>query len=132
MKLNNRGNFSLIGLLAAMVIIVVLAAIYFGKGGGLSTVKSDSKLLDQSSKKQTLIGKSLDTGQSVDCREHLRQIRAGISTYKLSSGSDENPATLKDIKLGTSVDYFKCPVSEQAYTYNPATGTVTCPTHPSF
>ncbi len=61
MKLGNRGNLSLIGLLAAVAIIAIVAAFYFGKSGGVATVKSDSPLLDKSSQKQTLVGKSLDT-----------------------------------------------------------------------
>lgn len=132
MKLNKRGNLSLIGLLAAVATIVVLAAMYFGKGGGTATVKNDSTLLDQTSQKQTIIGKSIDTGKSVDCRQRLNQIRAGIATYKASSGTEQNPASFKDLQMGVSADYFTCPVSNQPYIYDPATGTVKCQTHANF
>jgi len=40
--------------------------------------------------------------------------------------------TLKDIGLGVSTTYFRCPVSNQPYSYDPATGKVTCPTHPDY
>ena len=131
MKLSNRGNWSLIGMLAAVAIIVILAAMYFGKGGG-TTVRSDSKLLDQTSKKQTVVGRSIDTGKSVDCRSRLNQIRVGISTYKSTSGSEQNPASLKDLQMGVSADYFSCPVSKQPYVYDSAAGTVKCQTHTGF
>lgn len=132
MKLNNRGNWSLIGLLAAVAIIVVLAALYFGKGGGVTTVKSDSPLLDKSSTKQTVVGKSIDTAKAAECRERLDQIRKGIETYKATSGTEANPPTFKDIGLGVSTTYFQCPVSNQPYAYDPATGTVKCPTHANY
>lgn len=125
MKMNNRGNWSLIGLLAAVAIVMVLGAVYFK--GGFSTVKSNSTLVDKSSKKQTVFGKSIDTGKGVDCRERLNQIRTAVQQSKAVSGSEENPASLKDLQMGVGPDYFNCPVSNQPYVYDPATGTVHCP-----
>lgn len=134
MKLNNRGNWTLIGLLAAVTIIAVLAAIYLvgGNSGGTVTVKGNSKLLDSKSKKKTIVGRSIDTGKAADCQQRIHQIRLGIDAYKSSSASDTNPSSLKDIGLRVSMDYFKCPVSDQPYTYDPATGTVQCPTHTQY
>lgn len=131
MRLNNRGNWTLIGLLAAVAIIAVLAYVVFGSGG-LSTVKEDSALLDKGSQKKTLVGKSLDTAKSVDCENRLRQIRSGVEMVKTSSTDGRPPATLKDAVPGVSTSYFYCPVSEKAYVYDPATGRVQCPTHPTF
>ena len=125
MRLNNRGNWSLIGILVAVAIVVILAAIYLG-GNNMTTVKEDSSLLDKSSDKQTVVGKSIDTAKGADCRERLNQIRTGIATYKASQGSEENPAALKDLQMGVSADYFQCPVSGQAFNYDSATGQVQC------
>ncbi len=129
MKLNNRGNLSLIGLLVTVVILGVVLYFYFGGSGGgqVSTVKSDSKMLDKSSKKKTVFGKAIDTSKGVDCEQRLRQIRAAIETYKVSSERGAPPPTLKDAGLSVMPDYFDCPVSKQAYIYDPATGTIRCP-----
>lgn len=125
MKLNNRGNWSLIGMLMAAAIIGVVIYLYMGQGTGPSTVKSSSNLVDQSSKKKTVYGKAMDTGKAVDCQQRLRQIRTAIEMSKTTS--EANPPTLKDAGLNVRPDYFKCPVSNQDYTYDPATGIVKCP-----
>lgn len=131
MKLNNKGNWSLIGLLLAVAIVVIVAAVYFGGSSG-STVKKNSDLLDPASKKNTVFGKAIDTGKASACKEQLSQIRMGIENYK-STGTDEsNPKSFKDLGLGVNDDYFRCPVSKQPYTYDAATGTVKCPTHANF
>lgn len=134
MTLNRRGSLGLIALLVTVLIIVVAAAVYFGGSGGtgLTTVKKDSTLLDSKSTKQTVVGQAIDTGKAADCRERLNQIRTGIATFKTTGTDDRNPPTLKDIGLGVRPDYFACPVSKQPYTYDPATGTVKCPTHTQF
>jgi len=132
MKLSNRGSWSLIGLLVVVVIIVVAAAYMFGGMGGPSTVKSNSPLLDSKSQKQTIVGKSIDTGKASVCRQQLGQIRQGIQAYKASEGTESNPRTLKDIGLSVGQEFYQCPVSNQPYTYDPAAGTVKCPTHNQF
>ena len=133
MKRNNRGNWSLIGLLVAVAIVIGVTAIYFSGGiGGTATVKNDSNLLDQASQKQTTVGRAIDTGKSTVCREQLNQIRTAVQNAKATSGTEENPASFKDLGMSVSADYFKCPVSGQAYTYDPTTGKASCPTHPGF
>ena len=125
MRLNNRGNWTLIGLLVAVVIIMVLGAMYFG-GAGFTTVGKNEKLLDPASNKQTVVGKAMDTAKGEDCRQRLIQIRTGISAYQTTDGSESFPATLKDVGLGVSTDYFYCPVSNQPFVYDPTTGKVNC------
>ena len=134
MKLDNRGSWGLIALLVVAAIIMIWAAMYFGKNGGagLTTVggKKNHALLDSKSKKQTIVGQSLDTAKSADCRERLIQVRTGIYNYQTTENGF--PHTLKDIELGVGADYFQCPVSKQPYTYDPETGTVKCPTHSNY
>lgn len=125
MRLNNRGNWTLVGMLVAVVIIMVAGAMYFGNAN-TTTVSKDNKVLDQSSKKKTVIGKSMDTAKGEDCRQRLNQIRLGINAYQASSTDEGFPPTLKDIGLGVSNDYFYCPVNNQPYAYDPNTGTVRC------
>lgn len=127
MKPDNRGSWSLVGLLAAVAVVGLLAFFLFGRSGGPSSVKSDSQLVDQSSKKQTVYGKSMDTAKGVDCAERMRQIRTAIQMYRDTNTDGTNPPTLKDAGLSVGSDYFKCPVSGQPYNYDPSGGTVTCP-----
>ena len=130
MKLNNQGNLTLIGLLVALVIIGIVAAIMFH--GVPSSVSEDSELLDKGTTKQSLPGRAIDTGKSVTCRQQLNQIRAGIALYKTTSMDESNPPTLKDAVPNVSTAYFQCPVSNRLYTYDPAAGQVQCPSHPDF
>ncbi len=136
MKLNNRGSWSLIGLLVAVAIVIVVAAIMMGggKNGPVpSTVgKKNAGMLDSKSTKQTVFGRSMDTAKATDCRERLNQIRLGIQNWKAMEATEANPRTLKDIGLGVGSDYFQCPMSGKAYTYDPTTGIVKCPTHDNF
>lgn len=131
MKRNNRGSWSLVGLLVVAAIIVVVVAVKFA-GGPMTTADKDKSLLDKASTKKTTVGRAIDTGKSVECREQLRQIRVGIDMYKQTSTSGGPPPTLKEAVPSVSSAYFQCPVTGQAYTYDPATGTVTCPSHPTF
>jgi hypothetical protein len=124
MKISNLGNWSLIGMLAAVAIICVVAAMMF-TGGNLSTVKKDNSLLDQHSKKQTVYGKALDTAKGEDCRQRLNQVRTAIENQKASSTTEANPKSLNELGLGPG--YLRCPVSNQPYVYDPATCTVHCP-----
>lgn len=131
MKLNDRGSWSLIGLLVVVVIIVVAGVYLFGKMGP-STVKNNSPLLDSKSKKETVVGKSIDTAKASACQQQLIQIRQGIQAYKASEGTEANPKSLKDLQLGVRPDFFQCPMTNQPYTYDPATGAVKCPTHSTY
>lgn len=124
MKRNNKGNWTLIGMLVAIVIVGVVAAMMF-TGGNMSTVKKDSSLVDQYSKKQTVYGKAMDKAKGEDCRQRLNQVRTAIQNEKAVSTTEGNPKSLND--LGLSPGYLKCPVGGQNYIYDPATGTVRCP-----
>jgi hypothetical protein len=52
--------------------------------------------------------------------------------WKQQEGTEQNPRTLKDIRLGVGSEFFECPMTHKAYTYDPATGTVKCPTHDTY
>jgi type II secretory pathway pseudopilin PulG len=131
MKMNNRGSWSLIGLLAAVAIVCIAAAWMF-TGGKLSTVSKDSSLVDQSSTKQTVYGKAMDKAKGEDCRQRLNQVRTAIQNQKAMSTTEGNPKSLSELGLGSG--YLNCPVSNQPYIYDPATGTVKCqyPGHANY
>lgn len=132
MKLNNKGNWSLVGLLAAAAIVIIAAGLYFN--GNFTSVSEKSNLLDKSSEKQTTVGKAIDTAKGTDCRERLSQTRSAIAMFKNSGETETSPPDLKSLEMGVSPDYFLCPVSGQAYKYDPAAGEVSCsyPSHSSF
>ncbi|MCE5313592.1 MAG: hypothetical protein ABFD49_02330 [Armatimonadota bacterium] len=131
MRLNNRGNWSLIGLLAA-VVIVCLAAAWMFTGNKMSSVDKGSKLLDQSSTKKTVYGKAMDTAKGEDCRQRLNQVRMAIQSRKAMGETEGNPKSLSEVDLPAG--YLNCPVSNQPYVYDPATGDVHCqyPGHSSY
>ena len=125
----------MIGLLVAVVIVIVVAAVLMGNGKNgpvPTTAGKDKSLLDSKSTKNTVVGRAIDTGKATDCQERLRQITLGIQAWKASEATEQNPRTLKDIGLGKGSDYFQCPMSNKPYTYDPGTGIVKCPTHSQF
>jgi len=124
MKITNKGNWTLIGMLLAVAIVFIVAAMMF-TGGNMSTVKKDSSLVDQHSSKQTTYGKAMDKAKGEDCRQRLNQVRTAIQNEKAMSTTEGNPKSLNN--LGLAPGYLKCPVSGQNYVYDPATGAVRCP-----
>ncbi|MFQ3549158.1 MAG: hypothetical protein SNJ70_05355 [Armatimonadota bacterium] len=124
----NKGSASLIGILVVAVIIII-GAVFVINGGFLSSTDKDSELLDKSSQKQTVVGKSMDTAKATECRNNLKQIRTAIEMEKTTN--ETLPKSLQNLKMGVSADFFKCPVSGKDYIYNPSTGEVKCPTHPN-
>jgi hypothetical protein len=123
--MGRKGSWTLMGIILVVALLVAAGAFYLSRPW-TGSVKSDNKLLDQQSRKSTVVGKAIDTAKGVDCQERLRQIRAAIVTYKASDPNEANPPTLEELRLGVSADYFQCPVSKQPYIYNPADGSVRC------
>lgn len=117
MRRDNRRTWTLIGVLAVVMVIVILVALKLA-GGSATTADKDER--------------SMDAVKSATCQQQLRQTRAGIDAYRQSRADKGNPPTLKDALSGISGTYFQCPVTSQAYSYDPNTGTVACPSHPGF
>ncbi len=62
--------------------------------------------------------------ESVECRNNLSQIRAGIQMSQI--GEESPPASLEALRL--PAEMVRCPVSGQPYRYDPTTGQVRCAT----
>lgn len=124
---NERGSWSLIGLLVTVVIGLVLVLMFMGPHG-------KSLLAPQSNKPDkdgayTVVGKSMNMAKDTECKSDLTQVRSAITMYR-SEHDEVAPASLADVQLGTAnPDFLKCPVGKEAYTYDASTGTVHCP-HP--
>jgi len=115
-------GFGLVELLIVMVVIVGLAALYFGMRG--KEKQAEPKFEGEA---QTTLGKALQKSESVECQNNLRQLRLMIQ-MKAMEGS--NPPQL-DPEWGIAL---RCPVSSYPYGYDPQTGQVWCPTpgHESY
>lgn len=72
----------------------------------------------------SIVGQSLDAGKSAQCRSQLTQLRQGIETYRIST--ETNPSSLAEMNIGVGEEFYKCPVSGEAYIYDAGTGTVRC------
>lgn len=114
----NAGN-SLIGLLVA-VFILILASVFFITGGkflgGETKERADGK-------GTTLIGKSIYAGKDTVCISNLGQVRQGI-TIATDPVDNTLPSTIEETRLGAQ--FYKCPVGDEPYEYDPTTGVVRC------
>ena len=111
-----RKGFALVELLVVMVVLVGLAALYFGMRG--QEKQAEPKFEGEA---QTTLGKAVQKGESVECQNSLRQLRLMI---QMEAMEGSNPAQL-DANWGVSL---RCLVSGYPYGYSPQTGQVWCPT----
>lgn len=108
-----RGQ-TLVVILVVLVILLALAAVLFfrargsGKGAPATTPKA-----------------AVQKAEATACTAQLSHLRQSLMIYQ----ADHNgyPPNLQDLELGTGESYYHCPVTGQAYQYNPQTGEVTCP-----
>lgn len=117
-----RGFFTLIGLLIVIVIIGILFSLYAGgPGPGRSSPSAGGAT--------TILGGAAERAKDVLCRNNLSQLRAAISTYAATAGT--NPSSLQELQAGVSLT---CPVGGEPYQYDPRFGRVRCvhPGHEGF
>ena len=115
---SERGYFTLIGLLAVIVIIGIMFVMYFGGGDSSSTAPGGL-----GTPATTLGGAKGRAGDAV-CRNNLAQLRSAIAVYMGTSGT--NPSSLNQLSAGVSLS---CPAGDEPYEYNSASGKVGC-AHP--
>lgn len=104
----NRGNGSLVGLLAALCLVLLLVLVTMGLWRGGS----------QDQQGQTPLGASIDRAQEVDCTmrlAHLRQWAAGGG-----AGDPLDPAPPASIDELGSGSEISCPLCGLKYRYNAA------------
>lgn len=113
----NSGQ-TLIATMVVLVIICILAAVYFvGTGGGGST-RADGKA-------QTVIGGAIYAAKDEVCRSNLGQVRSSLQITWTTD--DRYPGNLQETRLPP--EFYKCPVGGEPYEYEPQTGLVKC-VHP--
>jgi len=73
------------------------------------------------------ITKPIERASILQCRTQIRNLRTTIEMYSVQYG--KYPADLRTLEnIDESMRY--CPVTRNAYSYDPETGKVTCPDHP--
>ena len=108
------GQWSLIGMLAALLIMAILFLLVL-----MPKMKSSS-----GTRQKTTPQAAMEEAKDVECMSNLRSIREAVVMYK--NENDTLPTTLTDLKIGVRPDFFKCPVGGEAYQYDVNTGTVQC------
>ena len=115
-----RRGFSLIEILAVVVVIAILSAVmystYLGKSG-----KSGERSHGPIAESKTAV-----------CMEDLHQVRLAIDMARQSDADGKNPASLDELKLPHEL--LVCPDGKEPYQYDPTTGVVHCvhPGHENF
>jgi hypothetical protein len=113
----------LVGILVSIAILGVLMTVwlYYGTGGASSGSGASNPAAPPPASR---VGEVRQAAESVECRNNLSQIRAAI---QMRTTTDETfPSSLNELGLPASM--LVCPVSQQPYQYDPATGQVRCPT----
>lgn len=119
---NERGNWTLVGLLVAVAIgFLLYFMVLMPKLNSADRAAKEG--LIEPKPGQSVVGASMDKAKETECASNLRQTRMMIDSHKATN--EAVPASLSDLRLGSIVN---CPVSNQAYEYDAATGTVKCPT----
>jgi len=109
-------GFVLVEILVVLVLLMLGAALFFGLRG--SEPKPEPAFEGEA---QTTLGKAMQAGESVECRNNLKQLRQMIQMESMDGGLPPKLSQKWDVPL-------KCPVSGYAYKYDPRTGKVSCPT----
>jgi hypothetical protein len=125
---NERGNWSLIGLLVAVAIGFAIYSFFISpkmSGRDQQTRQQASEMGVKLDENKTLSGAVADKSRETQCKSQLDQIRQGIVMFR-DDHNNSNPAALTDIRLSVGPNFFKCPVGQEAYSYDPATGSVKC------
>ncbi len=120
--MDRRAGFTAISMVISLAIILVLMWIFFGYGtrsmGGRSALGPPQQAIERA--------------KGVACQSNLRQIRQALEMARMSDPGERFPDSLDNLGLGA--DLLACPVSGEAYGYEPATGKVWCnyPKHKAY
>lgn len=115
-----RGS-ALMSMLAAVVVIAVLLAVFL-YGPGLFGSQGNNPRPDGVGK--TVVGQSLARARDSECINNLGQIRLGIQVF-MTDAEATKPASLDEVR-GIGASMKKCPVGDEPYAYDAATGVVRC------
>lgn len=119
--MNRCRGFVFIELLVVIIILAVLAGLYFGvirkRGEGAAAITTA----------QTAPGVAIEKAHGIECASNLNQQRQLIQMKAAEDG--QFPAAIDNSTISD-----RCPVSNQPYNYDPQSGQVWCatPGHEDF
>ncbi|HAH88189.1 MAG: hypothetical protein WCT06_01270 [Armatimonadota bacterium] len=133
---DNKGQWSLIGLIVVVVIIGIMGYYLLPGLGGSTSVPAGN--INGTSAPATPGGvgsapSPMDRAKGLSCQSNLRQVRDAINMYK--QGNEKAPEALSNLSsYGVSGEVGACPQSKSAYSYDAASGRVWCstPGHENF
>jgi hypothetical protein len=138
---NERGSWSMIGILISVAIMLILTIILMG---GPQIFSAKAKLPDVNSPNfgNQRGGISGGVGGAIAvrnralderCADNLRQLRQGIQ-INFNSVDNKYPASLADVIQVSPGLSATCPVGHEPYSYDPSNGSVKCvhPGHEGF
>jgi hypothetical protein len=133
---DERGSFSLIGMLIVVVIIMVLTLLILG-GQQIFSREGSAGSGGVGGALGGSVGGALAVrkeAQGTVCRNNLSQLRMAIQMATQQSETGGPPASLEDVARSSPGVQLKCPVGGEPYGYDPATGQVHCvhPGHERF
>ncbi len=113
MQLTKHPGLSALSLIMSLVIVGFIAFLVIGymsgKGGGESAVDSP-----------------IERAQSVECLAQVKKVEIQVQMYSVQNG--RYPETLELVETISEPD-LRCPVTRNAYGYDPQSGRVLCPDH---
>lgn len=130
--MKHRGGFVLIELLVVIALIAVAAGVYFGwysprRAKQLKEAVESGEPTAVPVEPETVLGQVMQKAESMECMNNLSQLRQAIQMSVSDTGA--YPARLQDLNMPSLIT---CPVTGQPYQYDPASGTVKCPSHPQY
>ncbi len=104
--------------MVVLVIICILAGVYFVGGSGGGSTRADGK-------GKTIVGGAIYRARDEVCRSNLNQVRQAVQLKWTTD--DAYPATLDETRIGQ--DFYQCAIGKEHYEYDASTGKVKC-VHP--
>ena len=119
--MNRRRGFILIELLVVVIIIAVLAGLYFG------VIRKRGESYGALTTAQTSPGVAIEKAHGIECANNLNQQRQLVQMKVAEDGQFP-------VAIDNSTISDLCPVSNQQYNYDPQSGQVWCitPGHEKF
>src|SRR5574340_726712 len=111
---SERGFLALIGLLVVLVIIMLLYKSQLGGPVGAGSGKPGGP--------DTVVGGSINRAESTVCQNNLQQLRTAIGIFQANNGAF--PPSLDVLQQATPSLALACPVGNEPYQSDAATGTV--------
>jgi hypothetical protein len=109
-----RSGFAVLTLIAALLVIALMAFIairYFAGQPGSETAGE---------------GSPIERARNVQCLAQIEKIEMQVQLYNVENG--QYPGNLEVLE-GLKQQDLRCPLTQNAYHYDPQSGRVSCPDH---